>query len=134
MGIAGNNNAEGTATATAKTAAEMSNAEFAALLGQAYQTSCPAPVFTWQNAAEHNFTDGACANCGAKAASAAPEKGDLDEDGVLTAKDATEILKKVASGAEFVTLADMDNDGEITAKDATEILKVVAAGTPDAIE
>ena len=113
----------------AKTAAEMGSEEFAALLGEAYQTSCPAPVFTWQTAAEHSFVDGTCANCGATN-SAAPEKGDLDGDGELTAKDATEILKMVASGAEFVTLADMDSDGEITAKDATEILKVVAAGTP----
>ena len=33
----------------------------------------------------------------------------------------------VAAGTEYATLADMDNDGEITAKDATVILQMVAA-------
>ena len=47
-----------------KTAVEMSSEEFAVLLGEAYQTSCPAPVFATQTPAEHQLTEGVCTVCG----------------------------------------------------------------------
>lgn len=114
----------------AKTAAEMSSAEFAALLGNAYQASCPAPVFTWQTAADHQMVDGSCENCGFKE-EAEVKKGDVDDDDMITAKDATAILVAIAAKnteSLDMDLADMDGDNVITAKDATEILKIVAAG------
>ena len=51
-------------SATPKTAVEMSSAEFAALLGEAFKQSCPAPVFTTQTAADHSgMEDGVCDVC-----------------------------------------------------------------------
>lgn len=46
---------------TAKTAADMASADFAALLGDAYKASCPYPVLAWQTAAAH--TGSVCNNC-----------------------------------------------------------------------
>ena len=53
---------EVTGRATAKSAAEMASADFAALLGDAFQQSCPTPVLSWQTAVAHTGTT--CANCG----------------------------------------------------------------------
>ena len=47
--------------ATAKSASEMASAEFAQLLGSAFQQSCPTPVLTWQTAVAHTGT--VCENC-----------------------------------------------------------------------
>ena len=47
--------------ATARSASEMATAEFAALLGSAFQQSCPTPVLTWQTAVNH--TGEICENC-----------------------------------------------------------------------
>ena len=47
--------------AAAKTEADMADAEFAALLGDAYKESCPSPVLSWQTAKEH--TGAVCDNC-----------------------------------------------------------------------
>ena len=47
--------------ATAKTAANMASVEFAELLGDAFQQSCPTPVLTWQTAVAH--TGDPCENC-----------------------------------------------------------------------
>lgn len=47
--------------ATAKTAADMASADFAALLGDAYKESCPYPVLAWQTATAHTGSD--CNNC-----------------------------------------------------------------------
>ena len=47
--------------ATAKSASEMATAEFAQLLGSAFQQSCPTPVLTWQTAEAH--TGMVCENC-----------------------------------------------------------------------
>lgn len=48
-----------------KTAAEMSSEEFATLLGDAFLTSCPAPVLTWQTASDHTgMEDEVCDVCG----------------------------------------------------------------------
>ena len=47
-----------------KTLAEMSDKNFVVELGEAYQLSCPAPVFTWQTAKDHvGMEDGVCDNC-----------------------------------------------------------------------
>ena len=46
---------------TAKTAADMASADFAALLGDAYKASCPYPVLAWQTATAH--TGSVCDNC-----------------------------------------------------------------------
>ena len=46
---------------TAKTAADMASADFAALLGDAYKASCPYPVLSWQTATAH--TGSVCDNC-----------------------------------------------------------------------
>lgn len=46
---------------TAKTAADMASADFAALLGDAYKESCPYPVLAWQTATAH--TGSVCDNC-----------------------------------------------------------------------
>lgn len=119
-----------TAVCGAKTAAEISSEEFATLLGEAYKASCPAPVFTWQTAAEHEMVDGVCENCGFEE-KAEVKQGDVDGDDQITAKDATAILVAIVSQATEaldMDLADMDGDDEITAKDATEILKIVVAG------
>ncbi len=53
---------EVTGRATAKSAAEMASADFAALLGDAFQQSCPTPVLSWQTAVAHTGTT--CENCG----------------------------------------------------------------------
>ena len=52
---------EVTGRATAKSAAEMASADFAALLGDAFIQSCPTPVLSWQTAVAHTGTT--CANC-----------------------------------------------------------------------
>ena len=52
---------ETTTRATAVSAAEMATAEFAELLGDAFQQSCPTPVLTWQTAVAHSGT--VCENC-----------------------------------------------------------------------
>ena len=48
---------------TAKSSAEMGGAAFAALLGDAFKESCGGPVLTWQEAVEHEYTDGICYAC-----------------------------------------------------------------------
>lgn len=48
--------------ASAVTAAEMASAEFAELLGDAFQQSCPTPVLSWQTAVEHTG-ENTCENC-----------------------------------------------------------------------
>lgn len=48
--------------AAARTAAEMSTAEFADALGDAFLPSCPSPVLSWQTAAEHSGSP--CSSCG----------------------------------------------------------------------
>ena len=53
---------EVTGRATAKSAAEMASADFAALLGDAFQQSCPTPVLSWQTAVAH--TGDVCEKCG----------------------------------------------------------------------
>lgn len=53
---------EVTSRATAKSAAEMAGADFTALLGDAFQQSCPTPVLNWQTAVAHTG-DAACENC-----------------------------------------------------------------------
>jgi len=51
--------------ATAKTVAEITDAAMAAALGEAFQPSCPAPVFTWQTRAEHSLNaNNECTVCG----------------------------------------------------------------------
>lgn len=53
--------------------------------------------------------------------------GDSDEDKVITAKDATRILRYVVGKATLNdAVADVDADGEVTAKDATMVLRYVA--------
>ncbi len=55
--------------------------------------------------------------------------GDVDRDGELTVKDATEIQKYIVEIAEFddeqLKLADVDGDKDITVKDATYIQKII---------
>lgn len=48
--------------ATAVSGAEMATAEFAALLGDPFQQSCPTPVLSWQTAVAHTGDD-SCENC-----------------------------------------------------------------------
>ena len=55
--------------------------------------------------------------------------GDVDCDGIITAKDATAVLKhvvqlKILEGEAYAN-ADANGDGTINAKDATQILKIV---------
>lgn len=47
--------------AAAVSGAEMATAEFAALLGDSFQQSCPTPVLSWQNTNAH--TGAVCENC-----------------------------------------------------------------------
>lgn len=58
-----------------------------------------------------------------------PQLGDVNQDGLVTAEDALDILKSVVGLLEadetFKTLGDMDGNGEITAEDALEVLKKV---------
>ena len=56
-----NEGMEVTSRATAKSASEMAGADFAALLGDAFQQSCPTPVLSWQTAVAHTGTT--CENC-----------------------------------------------------------------------
>lgn len=55
--------------------------------------------------------------------------GDVDRDGELTVKDATEIQKHIVEISELddeqLRLADVDGDGDITVMDATEIQKII---------
>ncbi len=55
--------------------------------------------------------------------------GDVDRDGELTVKDATEIQKYIVEIAKFddeqLKLADVDGDKDITVKDATTIQKII---------
>ena len=59
-------------------------------------------------------------------------KGDINNDGNITAKDASLVLqlvaKKVTPETEGVTYgaADVNDDGQVTAKDASMILQYVA--------
>ena len=59
-----------------------------------------------------------------------PEMGDVNGDGVLNIKDATEIQKYLADLADFdeaqLTLADINLDGTVNIKDATYIQKKLA--------
>ncbi len=66
--------------------------------------------------------------------------GDIDGDGTVTAKDATQILRYIngktsaftAEGADealLIKAADVDGDGEVTAKDATQILRHINGKT-----
>lgn len=59
-------------------------------------------------------------------------KGDIDGDGIHTASDATEILRKVVGLSSMIDesglpmwVGDIDDDGVYTASDATEILRKV---------
>lgn len=66
--------------------------------------------------------------------------GDVDGDGGITAKDATQILRYIngkssaftADGADtalLIKIADVDKDGSVTAKDATQILRHINGKT-----
>ena len=48
---------------TAKTSAEMSTEEFAALLGDAFKQSCPSPVHVREEAHEHTIQNNICTTC-----------------------------------------------------------------------
>lgn len=78
--------------------------------------------------------DGKCDNCGGEVAPAETQKGDVDGESGITAKDATVVLQWIAAGADYVPQADMDNDGKITAKDATIILRLVASDLINDVE
>ena len=59
----GNSGFNTTVRGVGKGTAEMGGADFAALLGDAFKESCGGPVLTWQEAKEHNLTDGICYDC-----------------------------------------------------------------------
>ena len=52
-----------TVRGVAKCSGDMGSAEFAELLGDAFQESCGGPVLTWQEAKAHNLIDGICYEC-----------------------------------------------------------------------
>ena len=66
--------------------------------------------------------------------------GDVDRDGTVTAKDATQILRYINGKSSVFTangtdtaliekIADVDGDGSVTAKDATQILRYINGKT-----
>ena len=52
--------------------------------------------------------------------------GDINEDGVINAKDLIRLMKFIAGEPVKITHGDINDDGKVNAKDLTHLMKIIA--------